>query len=230
VTTAAVLALAGAAEATPYNATLNSRDEIIGESESGGASPGYYPGSAGSNQVVGVSGASGSREHQNAVIGFILPVLDGPIAAATFSIEKVGVLGTPQRFVDLYGLGTTNPDVSGTSLFLEAATDGDPANTKLKDRFAQRTGGPSGVIPADVTAFIQGFYTGNAPDQAEVFFRLNVDTDLDFSGQSGIRFDTSGAALEIETSPAAVIPEPVSALVVIIGGGALVGYVRRRRP
>jgi hypothetical protein len=205
-------------QAALINATLNSRDFIRGQSQNTTTNPlGYFV--DGLNGNVGVGGASGTRTGQNVVVGFLLPVLDGPITSATFSMTIASNSGTTTQ-IDLYGLNTTNPDATGTSLFFNGETDG--TQTELLDAYSV-TSTVSGTPSANVTAFLSSLYTGVNPNQVEVFFRLNPDRD-NFSNINRLTFDTATATLQIET-----VPEPSSLSVLGISSLGMLICFRSRR-
>lgn len=206
--------------AATIQATLNSQDSIVGEREGGTAAAlGYYADSA--NGQAGVGGGAGNRENRNLIIGFVLPVLSEPILSATFSILIANSSSSGGAVsVDLYGLNTINPDGTGITLFAETGSDG--SQTFLVDAFA--SAGDTGTKTATVTAFIQSLYTGNTPNQTEVFFRINPDRALSTTqSPRRVTFTTSSAQLEIVT-----IPEPSLGLLSVAGIG--IPLIRRSRP
>ncbi|MBX3741469.1 MAG: hypothetical protein KF712_10790 [Akkermansiaceae bacterium] len=207
--------------AATIQATLNSQDSIVGEREGGtAAAVGYYADSA--NGQAGVGGGAGNRENRNLIIGFILPVLSEPIVSATFSILIANSSSSGGSVaVDLYGLSTINPDGTGTTLFAEIGADG--SQIFLMDAFASP--GDTGTKTATVTDFIQSLYTGNTPNQTEVFFRINPDRGLSTSqGPRRVTFTTSSAQLEIVT-----VPEPSLGLLSVAGFGLLLVKRSRRK-
>lgn len=215
-----LLGTVAASQAATIQATLNSQDSIVGERETTGsaAAIGYYAGSA--NGQAGVGGGTGNKENRNVIIGFILPVLTEPILSVTFSIPIASSTSSGGAVsVDLYGLTTVNPDGTGITLFAEASSDG--SHTFLVDAFA--SAGDTGTKTATVTAFIQSLYTGNTPNQTEVFFRINPDRNLNVAqSPRRVTFTTSSAQLEIVT-----IPEPSHGLLSAAGIG--LSLIRRSR-
>ncbi|MBI1368821.1 MAG: hypothetical protein GC162_09240 [Planctomycetes bacterium] len=204
--------------------TPTSIDNIRGEGQSN-APTGYY--ANGGRNVVGVQGstATNTRQNENLVLGFTLPTnIGGEIYKATLSLAKLD-----QRFdsgvfnLDLYGLLTSNPDVTGTSFFLEANTDGNVNVDKLADNYITSGQANGSTSTVDVTAFIKALYSGNNPTQTEAFFRLNPDRNLAFtSAIDRILVDLASADLAI-----VVIPTPAA-----LPGGLLMFtllMVRRRK-
>lgn len=180
--------------------TLDSDDTIVGEAQSG-AMPqeGYYPGMA--HPTIGVMGSQGVRRNQNRVFGFLLPQLGGAIQSATFTVRKTPTTTEPIR-IDLWGLVTTNPDTSGTDLFLQSNTD--PDHTKLFDNLITNNTPDYEVASSDVTAFIESLYSGGTPSQSEVFLRLNQDAVLSLGGYQ------TRMAVDQPTLTLTTIPEPTS--------------------
>ncbi len=209
------LVATGSASAAIFNATLNSQDAILGESDIG--TPAYLADS-GLAGTVGVRGSVGSRDIYNTVIGFTLPVLDAPILDATFGMVVTDRRSDSFFQVDLYGLSTTNPDGTGTSLYFEGALDG--AQTLIEDEFttngAFETTGLEEAGGITLVAFLNSLYTGTTPNQSEVFFRVNADRDLGTSPLRRVEFDASSASLVIET-----VPEPGSLALIGLGGAML---------
>ncbi len=218
---ALVLAGSVSSQAAMVFATLTSQDSIVGERQGGtAAAVGYYADEA--NGTVGVGGGSGNRENRNLIIGFTLPTLTTAIDSVKFSITVTSSNNSAGAIdVDLYGLATaTTPDLS---FFLEADTDPDTNQTELKDAFTNTSVADGATVETTVTAFISSLYTGNTPNQAEVFFRINPDRNLNTgSNPRRVSFSTSTATLEITT-----VPEPAVPLLVAVGMFAWLG--RRRK-
>lgn len=213
---ASLLFLSVSANGATVLATLNSQDRIIGLRESGTAAAlGYYPDTLPLN--VGVSGGSGSRVNQNAVVGFTLPTLNPgeSLSAATFAITVSDSNTNVTYTVGLFGLETVDPDSSGATFFSQSGTGA------INATFTS-TAAVAGSIPtSDVTTFLQSLYTGNTPIQSEVFFRLNQTTGLGVSNTRRMTFTKDTATLTLTT-----VPEPGAAL---LGGLGMLILLRRRR-
>lgn len=216
----------GVAQAAPFSATLNSQDAIRGEAEA--FSIGYRVDDSNSG-LVGVSGALGERGNFNTVVGFILPTLDAAIDSVTFTIDQTDFRDNGFLEIDFYGLNTTNPDGSGTSLYFEGETDA--SHVEIVDAIANNNDtNPDNLnLPrtimvdnAALIGFVSGLYSGVNPTQTEVFFRFNLDTDINFpSPLRRINLDSSSATLTINT-----VPEPAS--LALVGLGGLMMLSRRR--
>lgn len=209
------LVVSTAANGATVLATLNSQDRIVGVRESGGAALGYYLETV--PVQVGVSGGSGTRVNQNAVIGFTLPTLNlgESISAANFAITVSDINTSTTYTVGLFGLVTADPDDSGTTFFSQSGTGA------INATFTS-TAAVAGSIPtSDVTAFVQSLYVGNTPTQSEVFFRLNQTTALGVANTRRMTFTKDTATLTLTT-----IPEPGAAL---LGGLGMLVLLRRRR-
>jgi len=216
-----MLFVCASAHGTTVLAILNSQDRIIGVRESGGAALGYYPDTV--PPQVGVSGGSGNRVNQNAVIGFTLPTLNpGEIlSAATFAIT-VGSINTNTNYtVGLFGLETVDPDSSGTDFFSQSGNGVSGVSTLISSAFTSTTAAAGSIPSSDVTTFLQSFYVGNVPIQSEVFFRLNQTTALGVTNTRRMTFTTDSATLTLTS-----IPEPGAAL---LGGLGMLILLRHRR-
>lgn len=188
---AAITALAPALLCA-QTATLSSVDRIIGEQQSGGPGLGYVVDVG--NATGGISGANGSRTDTNVVLGFTLPTLpEGETvktAVVSFEISEA----YDQVFVGLpnlhaYLLNTANPDGSGTTYFYHGL-ENDTEDTRFVGATRVDLGGVnqvtfeddaedrSFVLSGDALALLQSFYGGDhIPDQAEAFFRFNLDVN-----------------------------------------------------
>jgi hypothetical protein len=196
-------------------ATLSSQDRIIGVRESGGAALGYYADTV--PPQVGVSGGSGSRVNQNAVIGFTLPTLNlgESISAANFEITVSDSNTNTTYTVGLFGLVTVDPNDSGTTFFSQSGTGA------INATFTSTAAAAGSIPSSDVTAFVQSLYVGNAPIQTEVFFRLSQTTGLGVTNTRRMTFTRDTATLTLTT-----IPEPGAAL---LGSLGMIVLLRRRR-
>jgi hypothetical protein len=211
-----VLLLPVSAQAATVMATLSSQDRIVGDRQSGGDALGYYAEGA---LTTGVAGGNPNRVNTNSVIGFTLPTLNlgESVTAANFGIEIAGINVGGAFTVALFGLTETDPDASGVTLFSQSGTGA--INTAFTSTAAAAGSTPS----SDVTTFIQSLYSGNTPNQSEVFFRLNQTTTMAINGTRRLNFTKDTATLSLDS---AVIPEPSTAL---LGGVGMLLMLRRRR-
>lgn len=212
--------------------TLSSSDLVIQESQLNAPAAGYLTNSG--IGTVGVGGSLGNnRRDSNRIYGFTLPTLNigESISSVTFSVtQNKNKADNPTFNVDLFGLGTSNPDSSGTTLYYDgdAVTEnGDGnTNTKLFDNLTSNQNStpsdPLTVSNAAILLFINNLYAGNTPIQTEVFFRLNNDVVLDPFQGGAPNVDMTSPTLEFT-----VIPEPSSALLLLGGMGCL--FILRRR-
>ncbi len=217
---ASFLFLSASVNGATVLATLNSQDRIIGVRQSGGAALGYYPDTT--PPQVGVSGGTGTRVNQNAVIGFTLPTLNSgeSLSAASFAIT-VGAINTNTNYaVGLFGLETVNPDSSGTDFFSQSGDGVSGVSTLITSTFTSTTAAAGSIPSSDVTTFLQSFYIGNVPIQSEVFFRLNQTTALGVTNTRRMTFTTDSATLTLTS-----IPEPGAAL---LGSLGMLILLRRR--
>ena len=211
-----LLATISASSGAIVFATLNSQDRIVGERQTDSPPLGYQVSTTGTLQV-GVGGATNARTNYNTVVGFLLPTLSPgqTIDAATFSATIESESGTVT--VSLFGLSTTNPDVTGISLFSESNS----GPGLIAAAFTSTTAAAAGDTPsADVLSFINSLYTGHVPTQPEVFFRLNPSSNL---GTSVARMNFTNGSPKLALN---VVPEPSAAL---LGGLGVLALLRRRR-
>ncbi len=182
-------------------APLVSGDLVIGEAAPNARAPGYFVGEV--NEVVGSTGSegSGTREHRNVIVGFAMPILDGlPIQQATLRMETTGSSDSGGEVaVDLYGLSASDPDGTAVALFFEG--ENDTGQTRLVEGFASTSTSSGTQLAANVTNFVRDRYSGDDPAQEEVFFRLNLDREINAlsGGVRRVNFATAGATLEIVT-------------------------------
>lgn len=202
-------------------APLTSQDGITGAAQDTTQWPLGYFTDATIELTAGVGGAGGNRRSRNLVLGFELPTLalGQTITDAVFSITVASSSGSLQN-VALFGLNTDDPESLGLSLFNIGATD--PDHELITSAFTTSAAAAGSIPSADVFSFIESLYTGNVPNQSEVFFRLNQTVDTGFN-ISRATFSSLSAQLQLT-----VIPEPRAAMLGIMGLLALVA--RRRRP
>ncbi len=237
----AMLAMASAATAAIYTPDIASKDTIVGDRQSGGSALGYYADSGGG--TIGTTGGNGTRATLNAVIGFTLPTLGAgeTIDSATLTYRMAGAREQSNgiKDLDVYLLGTSDPDNSGTSLFLGASSDPNTANKFIArageaDTETINNNSPTFVapdytltftLPAGVLGSLQSFFTGNTPNQTEAFFRWNLSAGISLNNLNRWSIDTDGADAPILTINT-IVPEPASLSLMGLGGLAL---LRRRR-
>jgi hypothetical protein len=174
-------------------------------------------------------GGSTNRAVSNNVLGFTLPNLptgdsiDSVVLSFTVdSLDDNGELG--DLVVTL--LDTANPDALGTALFTESSA---PGGTNETVGSTDSTGVKAFTLTGDALDLFESFYGGDeTPDQSEVFFRLNNDTELTLGGgidRYSLAPGTSGGQI-VGSLTVTTIPEPGSLALIGIGGLLLVG--RRR--
>jgi hypothetical protein len=212
----ALLMAGGTVKAGTFPVFTNSFDTVVGISFSIGGGPdltGYYVDDP--DPRVGSVNAQ-ALLRQVKIYGFKLPVLDAPTIASAELILSSATLNNPNNAfnLDLYGLNTSNPDVTGTTLFFQG--DDDFSQQKLADPYVMGSGfGPTaGPHIAGATAFIQGLYSGTTPTQSEAFFRLNPDTAF-FVSPPNVNEFISADFLVNGFLLITTIPEPASVLLLL---------------
>lgn len=225
---------ANQATAAVYTATLTSQDVILGAKEAASTAVlGYTINSTSTD--VGESGSNGTRINELMILGFTLPtfLLGETLESAqlTFNITDVRIGGGDELGdLDTYLLDSSDPSGTGTSLFYQSSTIQTAAGGINMEQIG-RTSRPVGfdtaspqavtyTLTGDSLALLQGFYTGNSPDQTEAFMRFNQTTLLTLGGGTD-RYNIGSAELSLTT-----IPEPSAALLAGLGALAL---LRRRR-
>ncbi len=169
----------------PLQATFIGGHTVRGISLDQAAFPlGYFTSSVAEyRNIIGGGGGSDDRRQHNPILVFALPE-QGPVYEATLAFVKAGGTSS-QRDVDLYGLDPTAPGfILDETLFWNASDEDTRDFAVLLEAGVMGENDPEGQTYAvDVTTFIQGFY--DAEDQREVdqvYFRLNLDTELDPGG------------------------------------------------
>ncbi len=213
---------------------------IVGIDQNAGAGypgAGYYTNSSGGLDVVGGSGASGSREHYNQIKVFALPVLGAgesiTAAALIYTVTAMRDDSTDNNVtLRSYVLSTTNPAGTGAYFFEQDATPAvdvhavgayfyNPSGTAEVDI------NPDAVVTnslaGDALTYLQGLYSGPTPTQPNAWFRLNIDSNQG-TALDRYRVQTGTATLELT-----VVPEPATAVTLSLGL-ALAAALRRREP
>lgn len=205
---------------------LSSEDHIVGEREASGSAEDYYVDS--SSNVVGVSGAGGSRTDRNVVLGFTLPTLPPGETVETvdlfFEITEARNPAGPSTQPDLqvYLLDTANPDSSGTTFYYHGPGDPSVDVAIVGATSAPITDGSTTgyaddeqdrviSLTGDALTLLRSFYGGdNVPDQTEAFFRFNLSEDPAINQYVRYRVDTGDneSGLQIgsaSTDPAVIV-------------------------
>jgi len=147
-------------------ATRTSIDAIVGLRQSGGPALGYYSGATGaSTNTTGGTGSSGSRFVQNLVYRYDLPTLSlgQTIDSFSFSFQITGLRdhSNDSYELDVYLLDLEDPTTTGSTLFVDSATD--PDNAFVGSHFID-TGNNTDTInltePVDVTFTISSCHSG----------------------------------------------------------------------
>ncbi len=217
---------------------LRSTDKILGERESGGGKPGYYPDDP--IGLVGTSGKGGSRTDSNVVFGFTLPTLPAgqKVRSATFTFEITGACdqslgGIPDLHV--YLLKTKDPNGSDTAYFYHGPRVGSSTAIFVGATATEVKGGSQHTykdgmevrtfaLAGDALAHLQGFYGGDhIPEQTEVFFRFNLDANPDEKAPNSlVRYTINTAAgksaFEINPSSTFLIDNPLITYVDAVSG------------
>ena len=231
-------ALTGAVRASVITIPLAGEHVIVGIDQNSGSSypgTGYYTSVDYSPDLVGASGASGSREHYNQVKFFTLPTLGaGEIITGASLIYTVTAVrdDTTDNNVTLhsYVMDTVNPTGTGTTFFEQDATPAadvyavgayfyNPSGTAEVDIDPDAV--VTNVVAGDALAYLLGLYSGSTPSQSTVWFRFNIDSNQGTT-LDRYRVQTGTATLELT-----VIPEPASAATLLLGV-ALAAAIRRR--
>lgn len=191
---------------------------------------------------VGVGGSGGSpnttngRRRQNAILFFQLPEI-ASLNSAELEFSHLSTIGN-QAFAfnaDLWGLGfVTTPTLDTDHLFFGENDSGSGLGivnrVKVVDNLISN-GSATGVVSADVSAFIDSLYVAGAiGGQDFAVFRLNPDQVVDVTG-STLGF-TIALAESVGREPqitldVVAVPEPSS--LALIGTAAIGFAVRRRR-
>jgi hypothetical protein len=170
--------------------SLLSRDSIVGRRQTNAPALGYYVDANNNLSGVGGSATTSTREDRIVVLGFTLPAL--PVgstvssAILNFEITAARDHNNQDPSLNVYVLNTSNPDSSGTNYYYHG-----PSNTTTEAKYVGSTyidvgtgsesypddlHDQSYVISGDALTLIQSFYGGDhLPDQAEVFFRFNLN-------------------------------------------------------
>ncbi len=230
----------GAASATIISIPLAAEHIIVGIDQNAGAGylgVGYYTNAVGSLDVVGGSGASGSREHYNQVKVFALPTLgigeSIGSAALIYTVTAMRDDGTDNSVtLRSYVLATMNPVGTGTAFFEQDSTPAADVHA-VGSYFYNPSGAaevdinPDGVVTnafaGDGLTYLQGLYSGATPSQPNVWLRLNIDSNQG-TALDRYRVQTGTATLELT-----VVPEPATAAMLAFGA-VLATALRRRMP
>jgi hypothetical protein len=179
------------------------------------------------NLDVGCAGGAGADDR--ALLKFDLSPLAGKtILAGTLTLNEVDTGGADRwGNAGLLRIGTADWDgTEAGNVLYDLARD---ANAALVGNFSPATDPPPGAYSVDVTAVVQGWVDGSAPNYG---FAL-VQQSEGF-GNTQRRFASSGAgtpgpALYVLYQEPGEIPEPVTLCLAGLAAAGLGGYVRRRR-
>jgi len=219
--------------------STSSTDRIRGESQGSATPNGYFQNLGGQ---IGVGGALSNRFHDNPIIGFLLPTLapGATITAATLSVLKSssnsaaadGSLG-----IDLWGIDA-DPTGTGTLFFKENENTAEANTTFLIQNWftinsandtksSAGLDGNSSTEESTLVGWINSKYIGANPTVSEVFFRLNIGSDLDFSPITRANITSSLSVLEL-TVQSPPVPEPASLLTMTLALSCIAARRRRR--
>jgi hypothetical protein len=220
---------------------LSSVDSITGRRQVNATELGYREDSG--SGLVGATGSSAdlTRREDNAVFGYALPTLDpgADIVSATLYFEVTAARdhGNIDPELDVYLLDCADPSTTGAALFHNDGDDAGGDVAKVGSIYID-VGTSTTTYPDDTHEFsltltgealdlLLSFYGGDhIPDQAEAFFRFNLDgyvADLGGSALNRYILDTATDETRLEIG---YIPEPAS--VALLGIACLA--MSRRRP
>jgi len=233
-------------ETVTVTAALGSVDRIVGRQQENGPGLGYDMDA--NNGLAGTTGSnSGSTRYEaNLVMGYALPTLEEgqtiTSAKIYFEITAARDHSSFDPTLDVYLIDDADPSDTGTGLFFNEADDASADVAKIGGIFIE-VGESTTTYPDDTQEFaltltgealamLNSFYGGDhTPDQAEAFFRFNLDKfAADISSSSLNRYIVDVAPdetrLELEVP---VIPEPGTFALLGLGGLLIAGRRRRAR-
>ena len=223
-------------------------DEIVGDVVDD-ADPGVeteYNEGTGGTLRLGTSGSAFSpginRTTGNGVLGFTLPTLPGDITKVELSFQITQIQKDPGS-LQAYLMDTTNP-VSDIPAGIDNSNPDDPVDwffngsndtrggVTLVDSVAQGNVPSVGnfltlELTGTALSEFQSMYTGNTPDQSEVFFRLNSEATLDDTDRYRVRGGPDGNGDNAASLAITAIPEPAS--LALLGLGGVMLLPRRHR-
>ena len=191
---------------------------IRGESQDTATRPLDYFTSA--SNIVGTSGASGSRDDRNLVLGYPLPTLPSgsTLDSATFRFEitqgldSTGASNLPELHV--YLLDTVNPAGSGTGFFYHGASDSS-ANVKRIGTTSVSISGTGAndfspgeqvrtfTLTGEALDLLRSYYNGPTPTRSTVYFRFNLGVDPAVTGLRRYIINTTAGASSLGLLPTA---------------------------